>query len=65
MGSKTRTWGIGEAEKRREGTLYRDGVRAEYEAVGQSRYLWVQICFLPSSGLVPSAVLIVAKKCPG
>jgi len=49
----------------KEGTLYRDGVRAECGAVGGSRYLWVQICFLPSSGLVPSAVLIVAKKCPG
>jgi len=49
----------------KEGTLYGDGVRAEWGAVGGSRYLWVQICFLPSSGLVPSAVLIVAKKCPG
>lgn len=32
---------------------------------GQKADLLVQTCFVPSSGLVPSAVLIVAKKCPG
>lgn len=50
----------------------RDAKRRGFVNMVQGQEFWeqklsilvVQACFLPSSGLVPSAVLIVAKKCP-
>lgn len=51
-----------EAGRQREGTLWR--WCADRPLEGKKGVSVVQACFIPSSGLVPSAVLIVAKKCP-